>query len=136
MMRLFKEERQKRRVFTVLGFSHCSSNATNNLTSKKQKVSSLCCNIPMIRICEIDIGNPKYTRSTLRLLSSGTKLLFTFLSLKIFRHVEREAQYFYADCFYIVSSQPNQRAAPVAHKGVWSHPALNFNSLVRRQELN
>ena len=53
-------------------------------------------------------------------IGSGTKLLFTFLSLKAFRHEERETQSFYADCFYIVSSQPNQRAAPVAHKFVWS----------------
>ena len=49
-------------------------------------------------------------------IGSGTKLLFTFLSLKVFRHEERETQSFYADCFYIVRSQPNQRAAPVAHK--------------------
>ena len=62
-------------------------------------------------MCEIDIGNPKYTRNTLRLLSSGTKLFITF-ELKVIRHEERETQSFYADCFYIVSSQPNQRAAP------------------------
>ena len=30
----------------------------------------------MMRICEMDIGNPKY--NTLRLLSSGTKLFITF----------------------------------------------------------
>ena len=49
---------------------------------------------------------------------------------------EREAQSFNADCFYIVSSQPNQRAAPVACKFIWPRPALNVDSLVRRQELN
>ena len=49
---------------------------------------------------------------------------------------ERHTQSFYADCFYIVSSQPNQRAAPVAHKVVWPRPALNLDFLVRRQELN
>ena len=38
---------------------------------------------------------------------------------------ERETQSFYADCFYIVSSQPNQRAASVAHKVVWPRPALS-----------
>ena len=48
----------------------------------------------------------------------------------------RETQSFYADCFYIVSSQPNQRAVPVAHKFVWPHPALTLDSLVRRHELN
>ena len=69
-------------------------------------------------------------------IGSGTKLLFTFLSLKVIRHEERETQSFYADCFYIVSSQPNQRAAPVAHKVVWPRQALNLDSLVRRQELN
>ena len=56
-------------------------------------------------------------------IGSGTKLLFTFLSLKVFRHEERETHSFYADCFYIISSQPNQRAAPVAHKVVWPRRA-------------
>ena len=87
-------------------------------------------------MCEIDRRNLKYTRNTLRLLSSGTKLLFTFLSLKVFRHEKRETRSFYADCFYIVSSQLNQRVGPVAHKFVWPHPTLNVDPLVRRQELN
>ena len=66
-------------------------------------------------------------------IGSGTKLLFTFLSLKVFRHEERETQSFYADWFYIVSSQPNQHAAPIMH----SHLASpRFESLVWRQELN
>ena len=86
-------------------------------------------------MCEIDLGNPKYTQNTLRLLSSGTKPFITF-ELKVFRHEERETQPFYADCFYIVSSQPNQRAAPVALKVVWPRPALNLDPLVWRQELN
>ena len=68
-------------------------------------------------------------------IGSGTKLFIT-LELKVIRHEERETHTFYADCFYIVSSQPNQRAAPVAHKVVWPHPALNLDSLVRRPELN
>ena len=76
------------------------------------------------------------TKNTLRLLSSGTKLLFTLLSLKVFQHEETETQSFYADCFYIVSSQPNQHAAPIAHKVVWPRPGPNLNFLVRRQELN
>ena len=70
--------------------------------------------------------NPKY--KTLRLLSSSTKLFITF-ELKVFRHGERETQPIYADCFYIVSSQPNQRAVPVAHKFVWLRPGLNLDSL-------
>ena len=49
---------------------------------------------------------------------------------------ERDTQSFYADCFYIVSSQLNQHVVPIAHKFVWPHPALNLDSLVRRQELN
>ena len=69
-------------------------------------------------------------------IGSGTKLLFPFLSLKVFRHEERETQSFYADYFYIVSSQTNQRTVPVAHKVVWLRPGLNVDSLVRRQELN
>ena len=56
-------------------------------------------------------------------IGSGTKLLFTFLSLKVFRHEEREAQSFYADCFYIFSFQSNQRAAPVAHKSRLASPS-------------
>ena len=54
----------------------------------------------------------------------------------VIRHEERETQYFYADCFYFVSSQTNQRAVPVAHKVVLPRPALNLDSLVRRQKLN
>ena len=71
-------------------------------------------------------------------IGSVTKLLFTFLSLKVFRHEERErhTQSFYADCFDIVSSQPNQHTAPVAHKFVWPRPALKVNLLLPRQELN
>ena len=69
-------------------------------------------------------------------IGSGMKLLFTFLSLKVFRHEKRETQSFYADCFFIVSSQSKQRVASVAHKFVWPRPALNLDSLVQRQELN
>ena len=36
----------------------------------------------------------------------------------------------------IVSSQSNQRAAPVAPKVVWPRPGLNLNLPVRTQELN
>ena len=55
------------------------------------------------------------------------KLLFTFLSLKVFRHEERETQSFYADCFYLISSQPNQRVAPIAHKFIWPRRAPKVN---------
>ena len=84
-------------------------------------------------MCEIVIGNPKYT--------TFTKLVqvrkFITFELKVIRDEERErkTQSFYTDCFYIISSQPNQRAAPVAHKVVWPRPALNLDSLVRGQEL-
>ena len=61
---------------------------------------------------------------------------FITFELTVFRHEERETQSFYAECFYIVSSLPNQRAALVAHKVVWPRPGLNLASLVRRQELN
>ena len=80
-------------------------------------------------MCEIDKGNPKYT--TLVQVRN-----FITIELKVIRHEERETQSFYTDCFYIVSSQTNQRAAPVAHKVVWPRPSLNVDSLVRRQELN
>ena len=68
--------------------------------------------------------------------------LFEFKGLSTWGERERErerdthTQSFYADCFYFVSSQPNQHAAPVAHKFVCPRPALNLDSLVRRQELN
>ena len=59
-------------------------------------------------------------------IGSGTKLFITF-ELKVIRHEERETQFFYADYFYIFSSQPNQPTAPVAHKVVWPRPALKVN---------
>ena len=60
---------------------------------------------------------------------------FITFELKVFRHEERGTQSFYADCFYIVSSQPNQRAVLVAHKVVWPRRAPKVNLLLR-QELN
>ena len=68
-------------------------------------------------------------------IDSATKLFITF-ELKVIRHKERKTQSFYAGCFYIISSQPYQHTAPVAHKVVWPRQALNVDSLVRRQELN
>ena len=83
-------------------------------------------------MCEIDIGNPK-TRDFTKLVQVRNFITF---ELNVIWHEERETQSFYADCFYIVSSQLNQRAAPVVHKVVWPHPGLDLNFLVRRQELN
>ena len=68
-------------------------------------------------------------------IGSGTKPFITF-ELTVIQHEERETLSFNVDCFYIVSSQPNQRAAPVAHKVVWSHPAQKVNLLLPRRELN
>ena len=68
-------------------------------------------------------------------INSGTKLYYLWVK-GYSTWGERERHSFYADWFYIVSSQSNQRAAPVAHKVVWPHPALNLDSLVRSQELN
>ena len=76
-----------------------------------------CIEIPKYRIHEI---------------GSGTKLYYLWVK----RFFDMRDTSFSADCFYIVSSQPNQRAAPVAHKFVWPRPALNLDSLVRWQELN
>ena len=78
------------------------------------------------------IENPKYTTFT-KLVQVRNFITF---ELKVIRHEERETQSFYADCFYILSSQSNQRAAPVTQKVVWPRPGLNLNSLVWRQELN
>ena len=83
-------------------------------------------------MCEIDIGKPKITKFT-ELVQVRNFITF---ELKVFRHEERETQSFDADCFYIVNSQPNQRAAPVAHKFVWPPPGQNLDFFVRRQELN
>ena len=56
-------------------------------------------------MCEIDIGNPKYT--------TFTKLVqvrnFINFELKVIRHEEKETQSFYANYFYIC---PKPRAAP------------------------
>ena len=68
-------------------------------------------------------------------IGSGTKLYFLWVK-GYSTWGERDTQSFYADCFYIVSFHPNQRAAPVAHKVVWPRSALNLDSLVQRQELN
>ena len=86
-----------------------------------------------IRMCEIDIGNLKTWNSRNWFRYETFIHLFEF---KGFRHEERETQSFYADCFYIVSSQPNQRAAPLAHKVVWPRPALKVNLLLPSRELN
>ena len=50
-------------------------------------------------------------------IGSCMKLFITF-ELKVIRHEEREThtQSFYVNCFYLVSPQPNQRAATVGHK--------------------
>ena len=45
-------------------------------------------------MCEIDIGNPKFTKLV------QVRDFITF-ELKVIRHEERETQSFYADCFYI-----------------------------------
>ena len=83
-------------------------------------------------MCEIDIGNLK-TRNFMKLVQVWNFITF---ELKVIRHEERETQSFYADCVYIVSSQPNQCAAPVAHKFVWPRRAPKVNLLLPRQELN
>ena len=64
-------------------------------------------------------------------IGSRTKLFITF-ELKVIRHEEGETRSFYADCFYIVSSWPNQRSAPVAHKVVWPRRAPKVNLLPRQ----
>ena len=56
-------------------------------------------------MCEIDIGNPKYTTFTKFVQVRN----FISFELKVIRHEERETQSFYADCFYIC---PKPRAAP------------------------
>ena len=81
-----------------------------------------------IWMCEIDIGNLKYPTFT-KLVQ--VRNFITFFDMRRERY-----NFSMLTAFYIVSSQPNQRAAPVAHKFVWPRPGRNLNSLVRRQELN
>ena len=88
-----------------------------------------CCCLSLLYNCTI-VTYPLYTdvwnrhreseNTKLYEIGSGTKLLFTFLSLKLFRQEERVRQSFNADCFFIV----------------WPRPVLNVDFLVRRQELN
>ena len=95
------------------------------------------CNIFMIRMCEIDIGNLKARNFTkLVPVRNFYSPFWVYRFFDMRRARERHTQSFSADYLYIVSSQSNQRAAPVAHKVVWPRPALNVDSLVRRQELN
>ena len=56
-------------------------------------------------MCEIDLGNSKYTTFTKLVLVRN----FITFELKVIRHEGRETQSFYADCFYIC---PKPRAAP------------------------
>ena len=56
-------------------------------------------------MCEIDIGNPKYTTFT-KLVQVRNFITF---ELKVIRHEERDTLSFYADCFYIC---PKPRAPP------------------------
>ena len=90
-------------------------------------------------MCEIDIGNLK-TRKTLRLLSSGTKLLFTFFSLKVIRQEgrERERERHNLSMLTFPSAPPPPpppRAASSRKLLVWSRRAPKVN-LPPRQELN
>ena len=61
-----------------------------------------------IRMCEIDIGNAKYTTFT-KLVQVRNFITF---DLKVSRHEEKETQSFYADCFYIC---PKPRVALHQH---------------------
>ena len=76
---------------------------------------------------EIDIGNPKYTQNTLRLLSSGVKLFITF-ELKVIQHEERErdTQSFYADfsiCPKLRADPPPPQTTGLASAGPESQPS-------------
>ena len=89
--------------------------------------------------CSYAYRNPKTFETLDDFLGSGTKLLFTFLSLRFSdTKRERETQFFYVDCSFIVSFQltdtTNVRAS---HRPNWSrlgelrkstHPVLVPNS--------
>ena len=72
-------------------------------------------------MCEIDIGNPKYTTFT-KLIQVRNFITF---ELKVIRHEERETQFFYADCFYICPkphAAPHLQTAGLASAGPESQP--------------
>ena len=77
------------KVFCIQLYTMCSCNI---------QLYTMCSyNIPMIRIWEIDIMFIKFLSTYIGIrkheileIGSGTKLLFTFLSLKVFRQEERE----------------------------------------------
>ena len=62
---------------------------------------------------------------------------FITVELKVIWPEERETHTIFL-CWLLLHRQlsTQHRAAPVAHKVVWLHPALNPDSLVRTQELN
>ena len=77
----------------------------------------------------IRIGIRK-TRNTDDSLGTGTKLLLPSLSLG-FQHEERERQFFYADCSFIVSFQLTDSTK--AH----AHPAVhNWTGLTQVRKIN
>ena len=78
-----------------------------------------------IQVCEIDMGNPKYTTFT-KLVQGRNFIAF---ELQVFRHEGRETQSFYAD----FSICPKPRAAPAAN--YWSGPESQPSSSVARTQL-
>ena len=75
-------------------------------------------------MCEIDIGNPKYTTFT-KLVQVRNFITF---QLKVIRHEERErhTQSFYADCFYICPKPcvaPHLQTTGLASAGPESQPS-------------
>ena len=79
-----------------------------------------------------DVWNRHWESKKTKLYEIGSVMkLFNTFELKVIRHEERETQSFYANCFYIVSSQPNQRATTVAHKVIWPRPALKLTFFFR-----
>ena len=75
-------------------------------------------------MCEIDIGNPKYTTFT-KLVQVRNFITF---ELKVIRHEERErhTQSFYAGCFYICSkprAAPHLQTTGLASAGPESQPS-------------
>ena len=84
--------------------------------------------------------NPKNTQNTDDSLGPGTKLLLPSLSLG-FRHEERETQFFYADCSFIISSQltdPNNTCARTPQSTNWTGltQVWKINSLRLSSNLN
>ena len=83
-----------------------------------------------IRLCEIDIRNPKYTTFT-KLVQVRNFITF---ELKVIRHEERDTHNL--SMLTAFTSAPNHVRHPICKLLIWPQRAPKINLSVRTQELN